>query len=296
MKLRTFTMKHTDWDRYRGALLNLQVQFDTTFTAKDIQDRTTGDRRTTTLLEKNGNVIGSIYGQALETLTTNDFYGQFDPQDTKAFGMKDTYYINCSAILPTEHGKKYYSQLRRHFEDYLRMRGISYLMGHTDGKLFKILTYRGAEIIERNPSTDQSLYEQNLWKQDKDNNSACYALAKLLYENGYKMPLSALEVSLKGTSAGTPPINIEEFLEEAGITYKKARKLVEGCLVNFQYFDRDQYGVISVMSGDSISLYNPVTGTTTILPQEHFEKIWYSNYYGKKWAITIKPKPNAPQD
>ena len=140
-----------------------------------------------------------------------------------------------------------------------------------------------------------------LLKQDKEYNCAVFALHFLLGLNGidYKVVEMGKELS-PNEENGTSHNKILGWLLFKGInslTYgynTPINKLKQSlpAIVNYQLCDKDgcdgHYSVILTVNNSSVILYNPYNGEIEVLNRREFEKIWYSERYGKRWFLTME--------
>jgi len=95
-------------------------------------------------------LIGSLYYNKLESLTSSFFKDEWDPKTYKHFGENNTYYLNSMGILKEYRGIDIMINLKIQAMNYLRNMGVKYEIGHTYQRLISLLTTRlKAKILQK---------------------------------------------------------------------------------------------------------------------------------------------------
>lgn len=136
-------------------------------------------------------------------------------------------------------------------------------------------------------------------EQDKEYNCGVFAVNFILGINGIQSDTETLE-QVMGTTEndGTSHEGIKKavryFNLKAVENYDSDIYMLMDFLpaiVNYQFCDTDgcdgHYGVILGKSRLSFIIYNPGIGEIETIKFNDFEKIWYSERYGKRWFLKI---------
>jgi predicted double-glycine peptidase len=130
-------------------------------------------------------------------------------------------------------------------------------------------------------------------KQDKEYNCAVYCVYFVLQLLGIQKGLQTLEMGLGSTETdGTSHEQIVRYFSYFDIhCFESYNTDIEHttlpAIVNYQYDDDGHYGVILSIFKSNIIMYNPAIGKIEVVDKQWFKDNFYSNRYGKGWALTV---------